>query len=181
VHAAGEHHVGPAVADQVDRLADGLGAGRAGGQARQVRPPRAEGGRDVSGRRPRLLLGLDQRIEQLRTDRREATGVNAAAVERTADQVDEPRKIPGPVPRAKVNAEPRWAWTLAIEQARLPHSLGRGGQRQPRVPGVSFPPGRVGAEVSRQVEPLDLSGDPRGEVLCVEQRHRPDSAAPLAQ
>ena len=64
VDAAGEHHVGAAAANDLDRLADRLGARRAGRQAREVRASRAEDARDVAGRRPRLLLGLLEPIEQ---------------------------------------------------------------------------------------------------------------------
>ena len=42
VRAAGEHHVGVAAADDLGRLADGLAAGGAGGQAVGVRALRVE-------------------------------------------------------------------------------------------------------------------------------------------
>ncbi len=79
VHAAGEHHVGPAAADDLDRLADRLGAGGAGGQAREVRAPGPEDARQVARRRARLLLRLFERIEQPQPDLGEQTGVDPAA------------------------------------------------------------------------------------------------------
>src|SRR5689334_13327316 len=58
VDTASEHHVGGAASDQLGRLADRLRTGRAGRQAREVRARRPEGGREVAGGRPRLLLGF---------------------------------------------------------------------------------------------------------------------------
>ena len=70
-HAVGtarEHHVGLAPADRLHRLADGLGAGHAGGREVGVRPPGSQQTRYVAGRRSRLQ-------QQIFIGRAEATGL----------------------------------------------------------------------------------------------------------
>ena len=65
VRAAGEHEVGVAVADQLGRLADGLAAGGAGGQAVVVRAFEVEVVGEVGRRRVQLLLVLAAGVEAL--------------------------------------------------------------------------------------------------------------------
>ena len=64
VRAAGEHHVGLAAADDLDRLADRLAAGGAGRQAVDVRPLGVEEAGQVAGRHVRLLLQLGDRVQR---------------------------------------------------------------------------------------------------------------------
>ncbi len=149
VDAAGEHHVGHTAADQLGRLADRLGAGRARREAREVRAPRPECGREMSGGHPRLLFGLEERVEQPDPLARESPGVDAAAIDRPADQVDEPMEVRLPLARAEVDTESRPVDLPAVEQAGIPDGLRRDRQCDLRIPAVAIPPRRVAAEVSR--------------------------------
>ena len=63
--AAREHHVGVASTDDLNRFADRLRAGGAGGEAIRVRPPRTEDPGEVAGGGARLLLGFMDRMQVL--------------------------------------------------------------------------------------------------------------------
>ena len=86
VRAAGEDHVGTAAADQLERLADRLRAGGAGGQAVGVGPLGPEDARQVAGRGPGLLLGFADRMQLLDAHPGELGGVDLAVVRRAVDQ-----------------------------------------------------------------------------------------------
>jgi hypothetical protein len=80
VDAAGQHDVDISEADQLGRLADGLGAGRAGREARHIRAPGPEGGREVPGRGPGLLLGFEERVEEALPQTGELPSIDLAPV-----------------------------------------------------------------------------------------------------
>ena len=85
VRAAGEHHVGLAAADDLDRLADGLAAGGAGRQAVDVRPLGVEEAGQVAGRHVRLLLQFGDRVEQFQALAGEAADVQRVAAVQAGD------------------------------------------------------------------------------------------------
>ena len=134
----------------------------------------------MPGGHPRLLLGLEERVEQPDPLGRESPGIDPAVIDRPADQVDEPRKVCLSLARAEVDAESRPVDRLAVDQAGILDGLGRDGQRNLGVPAVALPPGRVAAEVPRQVEPFQLGRDPRRERVGLEERDRTDPATALA-
>ena len=64
--AARDHHVGIAQHDQPRRIADGMGAGRAGGDDRMVRPLEAEADRDLPGHKVDQRTGNEEGRDPLR-------------------------------------------------------------------------------------------------------------------
>ena len=80
VRAAGEHDVGIAAANDLDRLADRLAAGGAGRQAVGVRALGVEHGGQVPGRHVRLLLQLDRRVQPFQAGLGEQRQVELVAV-----------------------------------------------------------------------------------------------------
>ena len=115
--AAGEHDVGVAAPDDLRRLADGVAAGRAGRDGREVRPGHPEADRDLAG----ADVGDAHRDEERADPVRAAQGVDRDAVDERPDAAeagaeDRPRSArrarprgapagrPGPAPRARRRA-----------------------------------------------------------------------------
>src|SRR4051812_30585887 len=105
MRAAGEHHVGVAAADDLDRLADRLRAGGASGQAVGVRAARPEEAGQVAGGGPRLLLGLPDRVELGEAVAREFRGGDLAVVGGLMYDLHEARKILLPLARPEIDAK----------------------------------------------------------------------------
>ena len=79
VRAAGEHHVGLAAADDLDRLADGLAAGGAGGETIDVGTLGVEQAGQVPGRHVRLLLQFRDGVQDFHARLGEAGQVEVPA------------------------------------------------------------------------------------------------------
>ena len=121
VRAAGEDHVGTAAADQLERLADRLGAGGAGGQAVGVEPlaPKtlARWPAGVPGSCSASRIGCSSEPQPGELGR-----VDLAVVRRLVHQLDEPGEILLALARAQVDAEPVAVQVgLGLEQARILH------------------------------------------------------------
>ena len=97
------------------------------------------------------------------------------------DQVHEPREVGLALPRPQVDPEPRRVDRLAVLQAGIPDRLDTGRDRDLGISPVALPAGRIGAQVLRQVESLQLRGDPGRETAGVEERDRADPCAALAE
>ena len=172
VGAAGEHDVGLAAADDFGRLADGLAAGGAGGEAVEVRAFGAEMRGHVGGRHVRFLLELELRVEPLEAFLDERGQVELAVLERGDHHVAEVVKILLAFAGAEVHAEA--IGVDRAEHARVVHGLLGGADGELRVPAALFPHGRVFADVGQRPV-AHLGRDPRGEIAGVEQRRVTDA------
>ena len=105
VGAAGEHDVGFAAADDLGRLADGLAAGGAGGEAVEVRAFGAEMRGHVGGRHVRFLLELELRVEPLEAFLDERGQVELAVLEGGDHHVAEVVEVLLAFAGAEVDAE----------------------------------------------------------------------------
>ena len=167
VGAAGEHDVGLAAADDFGRLADGLAAGGAGGEAVEVRAFGAEVRGDVGDRHVRLLFELELRIEPLEAFLNERGQVELAVLEGGDHHVAEVVEVLLAFAGAEVDAEA--VGIDRAEDAGVIDGLPGGADGEPRVAAALFPHGRVFADVGQRPV-ADLGRDARGEVAGVEQR-----------
>ena len=121
VGAAGEHDVGVAAADDLGRLADGLAAGGAGGEAVEVRAFGAEVRGDVGDRHVRFLLELELRVEALEAFLDERGQVEFAVLEGGDHHVAEVVEVLLAFAGAEVDAEA--VGVDGAEDARIVHGL----------------------------------------------------------
>ena len=177
--AASQHHVGGAPADEVRRLADRLGTGGARGLAGRIRPAGSEDGRQMTGGRSRLLVGLANRVQCLQPEAREPGRIDASLPARAMNQVGESTEVLLTLPRAQVDAEPGLIQPGHFE-ARLLHGQRRGRQSELSRSTMLRPAVSVRAVVC-QLEVSDLGRDPRGKRGGVEERDRADAAPAFAQ
>ena len=169
VRAAGEHHVGLAAADDLDRLADGLAAGGAGRQAVDVRPLGVEQAGQVAGRHVRLLLQLGDRVEDFQALAGELGQVELSPPPRPATIISrEAVEVLLALAAAGVDAE-AGGIELGQVEARVGHGLLGGADGEVGVPALVLPVLGVLAHVG-EVPVADLGRDLGGEVAGVEQR-----------
>ncbi len=169
VRAAGEHDVGLVAADDLDRLADRLAAGRTGGEAIDVRPLGVEEAGEVGGHHVRLLLDFGHRVEDFQALLREAGQVQGVSLGQGGDHhVRKVEEVLLSFAAAGVDAE-----AARVEPAQLDAGVGdrlfRRADGEMGVPPLVFPLRRVLADVGK-VPIADFRGDLRGKVARVESR-----------
>ncbi len=106
VRAAGEHDVGLAAADDLDRLANGLAAGRAGGEAVEIRSLGIEEAGQMRGRHVRLLLQFRDRVEHFQAPAGETADIQLRTAVQSGDHhFGKAVEVLRAFPAAGVNAE----------------------------------------------------------------------------
>ena len=153
VRAPRENHVGRAPADDLDSLADRLGAGGAGRQARGVVAAGAEDTRQIAGWRARLLIGLAGRMQRFHAQAREQCLVDLASPGRAMNEIDEGREVLLPFARAEVDAKSSRVNCACHRQSRVLHGHRRGGKSELRGAAMVAPPLGVGAIIDRARSP----------------------------
>ena len=169
VRAAGEHHVGIAAADDLDRLADRLAAGGAGRQAVEIRSLGVEEAGQVAGRHVRLLLQFGDRMQCLQTLANKLREVELIAAAKAGNHhFGETIEILLAFAAAGIDAEASRIKFFEV-QARVCHGLLGGANGKMGMPALIFPIRRVFAYV-REVPVAHFGGDLGGKVAGVEQR-----------
>ena len=106
VSSAGEHHIGIAASNDLGRLANGLTAGGAGGEAVEVRTLSVEHGRQVAGRHVGLLLQLARRIQRLQAALEKARDVKRAPLQARHHHASERIEVGVSFAASQIDAEP---------------------------------------------------------------------------
>ena len=175
-HAVGaprQHHVGLATADKLDRFADCLARGGAGGEAVEVRAIGVEHRGEMPRRHVRLLLHLRQRMERFEADPRELGNVERAPLDRQRHHLREGVKILVHLAAADVHPHPGRVRLEPVGQAGVAHRLERRPGCKARVAAAVLPAfDRLAFVGDRPV--ADLGGDLRGETRRVEDRRPTD-------
>ena len=182
VRAAGEHHVGVAAADDLDRLADRLAAGGAGRQAVGVRALGVEHGRQVAGRHVGLLLQFDRRVQPFQAGLGEQRpGRTARPPRRAGHHAGEAVEILLPLAAAQIDAEPGRVELAATPgcPSRAPLSWPRRRRTWCAGRGTSRP--RGSSPTSADVPIADFGRDLGGKVAGVEDRRIADARRPALQ
>ena len=171
VRAAGEHDVGLVAADDLDRLADRLAAGRARREAIDVRPLGVEEAGEVGGHHVRLLLDFGHRVEHFQALLGEAGQVEGVSAGQGGDHhLREVEEVLLSFAAAGVDAEPARVEAAQLD-AGVGHRLFRRADGEMGVPALMLPVRRILADVGK-VPIADFRGDLRGEVAGVEARRQ---------
>ena len=165
------------MANHLGCLADGLAAGRAGGQAIKIRPLQVEIVREMGRGRVRLLFKLPVAVETAQSTAREQRRIDGTLLRPVAlgHQADQIVKVLDAFAAAEVDAATRPVDLVVVKQVGVGQGLLRRRHGKAAVSaGIDKALGIL--DVAAQVEILHLGGEPGRELAGVEQLDGADAA-----